>query len=67
MKIKDYIKLLKEVADKSPDAIVVSAADPEGNSYNEVVFSPAIFYYSKKDNSISDVPYNGYIEAICIN
>lgn len=67
MKLKDYIKQLEKIAEKNPDALVISASDEEGNSFNEVHFAPTILFYSKEDNSISDVEYNGYVEAVCIN
>lgn len=67
MKLKDYIKQLEKVAEKNPNAIVICASDEEGNSFNEVHFTPTIFYYSKADQSISDVEYDGYIEAVCLN
>lgn len=67
MKLKDYIKQLEKIAEKNPNALVISASDEEGNSFNEVHFAPTIFFYSKENNSISDVEYNGYVEAVCIN
>jgi len=67
MKLKDYIKQLQKIAEKNPDVLVICASDDKGNSFNEVQFAPAIFYYSKKDKSISDIEYVGYIEAVCIN
>lgn len=67
MKLKEYIKLLQAVAKKNPDALVICASDEEGNNYNQVNFKPSIFYYSKEDQSISDVQYDGYVEAVCLN
>ena len=67
MKIKQYTKALQEIAKKNPDAIVICASDEEGNSYNPVIFQPSVFYYSKEDQSISDVQYDGYVEAVCLN
>jgi len=67
MKIKDYIKLLQQVAKQNPNAIVICAADEEGNSYSQVVYKPSIFYYSKENQEISDVQCDGYVEAVCLN
>lgn len=67
MRLKDYIKQLEKIAEKNPDALVISASDEEGNSFNEVRFAPTILFYSKENNSISDVEYDGYVEAVCIN
>lgn len=67
MKLKHYIKLLQEIAKENPDALVISASDEEGNSYNPVMYKPSILYYSKKDGDVNDVKYDGYVEAVCVN
>jgi hypothetical protein len=67
MKLKDYIKLLQEIAKENPNALVITASDEEGNSYNPVMYKPSILYYSKNNSEVSDVKYEGYVEAVCIN
>lgn len=67
MKLKDYIKLLQEIAKENPNALVISASDEEGNSFNPVIYKPSILYYSKNNSEVSDVKCNGYVEAVCIN
>ena len=48
MKLKDYVKLLQEIAKENPNALVITSADEEGNSYIPVMYKPCILYYSKK-------------------
>lgn len=67
MKLKDYVKLLQEIAKENPNALVITSADEEGNSYIPVMYKPCILYYSKKTNEVSDVQYDGYVEAACLN
>jgi len=67
MKLKDYIKLLQEISKENPNALVISASDEEGNSYNPVIYKPSILYYCKNNSEVSDVKYDGYVEAVCIN
>jgi hypothetical protein len=67
IKLKDYVKRLNKLAEENPDAILIYSSDDEGNNYNEVHFEPEIIYYSKKEKEINDIPYDGYVKAICVN
>lgn len=67
IKLKDYIKRLNKLAEENPDAILIYSSDDEGNNYNEIHFEPEIIYYSKENNEINDIEYDGYVKAICIN
>jgi len=60
MKLKDYAKLINDLAKIHPNAKVVYAIDDEGNGYNEVVYAPTYSSY--------EIGYRQKEEmAVCIN
>jgi hypothetical protein len=82
MKLKDYSKQIAELAKQYPDALVVSAADDEGNSYQKVSYAGTVGFFEGEyhgdfhslDNVKSDSEYEGYEQfknkkpnAVCIN
>ena len=62
MKLKEYANYIAELAEKYPNAKVVSAIDEEGNGFNEVVYSPSAGTF--KDGEFSE---GGKVNAVCIN
>lgn len=66
MKFKDYLKGLNEVAQNDPSTLmldVIYSSDDEGNSFDNVKFSPTIGEFKHNDFiDDSDKP-----NAICIN
>lgn len=68
MKLKDYILHLQKIAKNHPDLEVVYSADNEGNSYNTVVFSPAVGEFDGDTFTFSaEVVGNKKPNAVCIN
>lgn len=67
MKLKDYIKELQMIADKYPNALVVSASDEEGNCHSEVVYSPTLGHFNKKTGDFDPFEDEGKSDAVCIN
>jgi len=63
MTLKNYIKKLKELEKDHPDAIVVYAADEEGNRFSPVVYAPDCGNFTGNMFDPSDEDVN----AICIN
>ena len=68
MKLKDYAKQLQVLADKYPNALVITSSDDEGNSYGEVVYSPAAGKFKNGewepfDNDSATAKPN----AVCLN
>jgi len=49
MKLSKYIKELEEKLKNYGDLEVVYSVDDEGNSFNEVYFSPSIGHYRSED------------------
>jgi hypothetical protein len=62
MKLKEYAKNIAAIAKKYPNATVVSASDEEGNSFDEVQFTPTAGNFNGRD--FDD---EGKINAVCIN
>lgn len=67
MKIKDYIKSLQVLADKYPEAEVVTSSDDEGNSFTPVIFAPSEGRYSFREFTSKDELDGAPINAICLN
>jgi hypothetical protein len=51
MTLKEYSKSIKELAAKYPDALVVSASDDEGNSFQTVHYAGTLGFFSKNSRS----------------
>ena len=54
MILSEYIKGLKEILESNGDLEVVYSVDDEGNSFNEVFFSPSIGHYIFEDREYYD-------------
>ena len=69
MKLKDYIKQLNEIAKKYPNLTVITSSDDEGNSFHEVVYSPAVGRFTGR---CEFEPFDGDAaspkpNAVCLN
>jgi hypothetical protein len=65
--LKSYIKKLQELAEKNPKAILIYSTDEEGNGVSEVTFEPQFMFFDPEDKAVSDVDYDGFVDAICLN
>lgn len=69
MRLSEYIDGLKQILEKNGDLQVVYAVDEEGNSFNEIFFSPSVGYYDDNDftneNNFEDGDYE--INSVCVN
>lgn len=62
MKIKTYIKKLQKLAEKYPNAKLIYACDDEGNSFDEVRWSPSPVCWKK-----GEIVDDGENNAVIIN
>ena len=75
MKLKEYAKLINNIAKRYPNLEVIYSKDDEGNDFQEVVYEPSIGYfeegeYTEFDSIESDEQQFLNIKncnAICIN
>lgn len=72
MKLKDYMKGLNDFLIEHPESAeftVVTSSDDEGNSYNEVYFSPSIGQYEDREFQTEEYDPEEEItlNAICVN
>ena len=59
MKLKDYIKSLKQIEKKYGDNLdLIYSIDEEGNGFKKVFYSPSVKYVSKKTLE------NGYFDCM---
>ena len=63
MKLKAYAALIQAMALKHPNATVICAGDHEGNSFEEVVFTPTPGSFV--DGEFDDEGKK--VNAVCIN
>lgn len=66
MNLNQYIKELQRLIKNNPKlgaAMVVAAADDEGNSFSPVLYAPTAGFYS--DREFDTV--GGDINAVCVN
>lgn len=71
MKIESYIKKLQKLAQKYPNAVLVTASDDEGNSFSEVNFGPSYYLWDKVECQVyyaddEDKPEK-LVDAIVLN
>ena len=75
MKIKKYLKVLQELAEKYPNADVVFASDAEGNSYDRVNYNPTPGHFNESE-FVPEAHFEEYMQdfegklktnAICLN
>ncbi len=70
MKLKEYIKGLKKIAEKYPDADVIYASDEEGNNFSTVGFIPSVGHFSDGDFNSDEEDMKEQdlkVNAVCIN
>ena len=83
MTLKEYAKSISALARKYPDAVVVSASDDEGNSFQTVHYAGTLGFFSKCSrssggefvdmDSVEESPddYEHFVgkkpDAVCIN
>jgi hypothetical protein len=65
MKLKEYIKKLKEIEKDHPNADVICAADEEGNRFSPVVYSPSAGHFDGIMFDSSDETED--VNAVCVN
>jgi hypothetical protein len=71
MTLKTYIAGLQEIAEKHPGAIVVYAADDEGNSYSPVHYTGTVGNFKdgefQSQKNLKDAGDDSPLNAVCIN
>lgn len=77
MKLKEYIKSLKNLEKQYGEAELIYSIDEEGNGFDYVYFSPSVKYISKevkeRNDSIDCMELGDYeskeknVAVICIN
>jgi hypothetical protein len=83
MTLKEYSKSIRELAAKYPDALVISASDNEGNSFQTVHCAGTLGFFSKYSrssggefvamDSVEESPddYEHFVgkepDAVCVN
>ena len=76
MKLKEYIKKLKELEKKVGDVELIYGVDEEGNWFHSVYFSPSIKYVPKESldrgsidgiNVCDEKTVDENVTVICIN
>jgi hypothetical protein len=78
MKLKEYIKGLKDIEKKHPDLEVVYSIDDEGNDYSKVYFSPTLGCFKEEgygSEFLAEGEFDDWkdeqddlvVNAVCIN
>lgn len=74
MTFKEYIEQLQRFAKENPETLemnVITAKDPEGNGYNDIIFHPCVGVYEDGAFQIDELAEYGYseddINAVCVN
>jgi hypothetical protein len=71
MKFKAYVKNLNELLEQRPETAeldVITASDDEGNSYNQVYYSPSVGIHSDSEFDVENVEEEqDSINAVCVN
>jgi hypothetical protein len=77
MTLQNYIELLKDLLNSTPDAKdmkVITSSDDEGNSYNAVHYAPGIMVVENADahnieliGEVSEVDEGIGTKVVCLN
>lgn len=68
MKLHDLIQKLSEIDKKYANLDVIYSSDAEGNSFDEVYYSPTVGFFNKKHKEfLNEIPEDEKANAVCIN
>ena len=67
MKLKDFARLIGDMAEAHPDVDVVYSHDDEGNEFHKVHYEPALGQFTGNAYGRGEFDNEGEINAICIN
>jgi hypothetical protein len=64
MTLKEYSNMIAKLAKKCPEAKVIYASDEEGNSFDEIYFSPRLGIFRNGEFQVDD---ESKPNACCVN
>lgn len=70
MKFEKYLKHLNNIAKDHPEALdfdVITASDDEGNSFNQVHYTPSLGYLGDGSFFPTDTPDGAKPNIVCLN
>jgi hypothetical protein len=71
MKLREYAKNIAAIAEKYPNAQVVSSSDDEGNSFHPIYYNPTAgqFKYGEfiSEEEMKEMQMKGKVNAVCVN
>ena len=67
MTLKEYAKLINNMAKKHPNLQVCYASDDEGNDFKAVVYEPSLGEFHARNGYFEFNQNNKHFNAICIN
>lgn len=73
MNIKEYARVINELASLHPKAEVIYSSDDEGNDYKHVFFHPSAGKFNEKEREFKsfgdpdDIVKSTEVNAVCVN